>query len=174
MDIFKEYIVSKKREPIDAVISAGLVVAALVVTYILLQVMLLNMQFMAGIGLLLIVGCWYMAVKLIRNRNIEYEYILTNHELDIDKIMARSSRKRLTTIDFHKIEGFGSVKDTDIENSGKKIKNYAGDISGERVYYVDVFEEAEPVRIIFQPSISMLEAFKMINPRKVSVRDEDL
>ena len=174
MDIFKEYIVNKKREPIDNVISAGIIVAALVVTYILLQVMLLNMQFMAGIGLLLIVGCWYFAVKFIRNRNIEYEYILTNHELDIDKIMARSTRKRLTTVDLHKIEGFGSVKDTDIENCGRKVKNYAGDVSGERVYYIDIFEEAEPVRILFQPSSGMLEAFKMINPRKVSVRDEDL
>ncbi len=174
MDVFKEYIVNKKREPIDNVITAGVVIAAAAVTYILLQVMFLNMQFLAGIGLLFIVGCWYFAVKLIKNRNIEYEYILTNHELDIDKIMARSTRKRLTTIDLHKIEGLGSIKDSSLENSGRKIKNYAGDISGERVYYIDIFEEAEPVRILFQPSSSMLEAMKMANPRKISVRDEDL
>ncbi len=174
MEIFKEYIVEKKKEPIDTAISAGIVVAALVVTYILMQVMFLNMQFFAGIGLLLIVGCWYLVVRLIRNRNIEYEYILTNHELDIDKIIARSTRKRITTIDLYKIEGCASIKDSGYENTNKKIKNYAGDIKGDRVYYVDIFEEAEPVRILFQPSSGILEAMKQVNPRKVSVRDEDL
>lgn len=174
MEIFKEYIVDKKKEPVDTAISAGIVVAALIVTYILMQVMLLNMQFFAGIGLLLIVGCWYFAIRLIRNRNIEYEYILTNHELDIDKIMARSTRKRIITIDLHKIEDCGSIKDTDCENCGRKIKNYAGDINGERVYYIDIFEEAEPVRVLFQPSSAILEAMKLVNPRKVSVKDEDL
>lgn len=175
MEIFKEYIIEKKREPIDNLISLGIVLGALVLTYILMLFMLINMQLLAGVGLLLIVGCWFFAVKLIRGRNMEYEYILTNHELDIDKIMARSSRKRLLTIDFRRIERCASIKDPEFQNqSGKKIKNYAGDISGERVYFVDIYEEAEPVRVIFQPSSGILEALKQINPRQVSVRDEDL
>lgn len=175
MDIFKEYIVEKKKEPIDTLISVGIVFAAFAVTYILMLFMLLNMQLLAGVGLLLIAGCWFLAVKLIRNRNVEYEYILTNHELDIDKIMARSARKRLLTVDFRRIERCASVKDPEFENqAGKKIKNYAGDISGERVYFVDIYEEAEPVRVVFQPSSAILEAIKQINPRQVSVRDEDI
>ena len=175
MDIFKEYIVEKKKESIDKLISLGIIIAAFAVTYIFVLFMFLNMQLLAGIGLLLIVGCWFLAVKLIRNRNVEYEYILTNSELDIDKIMARSTRKRLLTIDFRHIERCASVKDTEFENqSGKKIRNYAGDISGDRVYFVDIYEEAEPVRVIFQPSSAILEAIKNINPRQVSVRDEDL
>ncbi len=148
---------------------------AIALTYILMLFIATNMQFLGGVGLLLIVGCWYFGIKLIKSRNVEYEYILTNYELDIDKIMARSTRKRLLTVDFRKIERCASIKEPEFENqAGKKIKNYAGDISGERVYFIDFYEEGELVRVIFQPSRSMLEAVKELNPRQVSVRAEEL
>lgn len=174
MEIFREYIVEKKKEASDTAISVGIVAAAMAVTYILILFAMLNMRLLAGIGLLLIAGCWYFAVKLIKNRSVEFEYILTNHELDIDKIMAKSTRKRLTTVDLYKIEKCASIKDSEAQSLSRKTYNYAGDISGERVYFIDAYDEAEPIRIIFQPSSSILEAMKQINPRKISVRDEEL
>ena len=47
----------------------------------------------AFIGVAALFGAYY----LISNMNIEYEYIVTNGEIDVDKIMAKRRRKRLLT-----------------------------------------------------------------------------
>jgi len=58
---------------------------------------------MAGSGgfvfMLAGVGLAYLAWRLARGQQVEFEYTLTNGEFDLDKIIARSSRKRL--LSFH-------------------------------------------------------------------------
>lgn len=43
-------------------------------------------------------GSLYGGYILITNMSVEYEYIVTNGEMDIDKIIAKRRRKRLITV----------------------------------------------------------------------------
>lgn len=179
MDVFLEYIVSKKKETLDYLYTLAIILAALIVTMLLIMLIAMFSQYLASIGLLLIVGAWWGAVKLIKSRSIEYEYILTNHELDIDKIIARNGRKRLCTINFKQIEQCASISDPNFahiyrNSENKTVKNYAGDIDGERVYFVDYSKESQQMRVIFQPSERILDALKKVSPRLVAVKEGDL
>ncbi len=179
MDVFCEYIVNKKKSVTDFLVITLIGAVAIIATYILMLVTMIFGQYnLASIGLLLIAGCWWGAITLIRNRNIEFEYILTNHELDIDRIVAKSRRKRLCTIDFRHIDLCASISDpayTAIyaNSNGRTVKNYAGDLDA-TVYFVDFTKESEQMRVIFQPSRRILDGIKKSNPNSVTIKEGDL
>lgn len=172
MDIFTEFIVKKRHEPVDYLISVGLGFAALLLSFIFLFTPVA--QYLFGLGLLLAVGAWWGAIYLIRMRNVEFEYILTNAELDIDKIMARRRRKRVITVNFKEIEVCARIHDPDFQHQysrkeGVTILNLAGDITAENVYFVDFSKEGEKKRVLFQPNEKIIESVKKLNPRAVHV-----
>ena len=75
MDIFHEYIVTKKKELKDYLITLLLIGAAIVLTFVFAMLTMMYSQYLSSIGLLLIVGVWWGALYLIKARNIEFEYI---------------------------------------------------------------------------------------------------
>ncbi len=178
MDVFCEYIVTKKKDLLDYLLIFSIAAPVIILTCILVLLMLVFRPF-ATIILFLIVGIWWGGVQLIKGRSIEYEYILTNNELDIDKIVAKSRRKRVCSIDFNHIELCASISDPTFthiyNNSGEKtVKNLAGDINADNVYFVDYSNEAQQMRVIFQPGKRMLEGIKKANMRFVNVKEGDL
>ncbi len=170
MDYFAEYIVKRKKQAKDFLIIIATVILALIVTLISLIATL----YISGLALLLAGVAWWGAYRIINTRNIEFEYILTNSELDIDKIMGKSERKRLLTIDLTHIERSANIGDESFEQQGNKtVLNYAGDLTSDGLYFIDFSKEAEAYRVIFQPSRRILEGLKKANPRSVTVRDAD-
>ena len=94
MDTFMEKIVAKKQTPKDMLTKAGIIIAIPVVYILIMNIPVIS-QFLSGLWLFLIAALIYGGYHLIRSRNIEYEYIVTNGDLDIDKIIARRKRKRI-------------------------------------------------------------------------------
>src|SRR5690554_5559375 len=94
MDVFLEKIVERKKTSKDTLISIGIVLAIPVAFIVVVNIPFIG-QLLRGFELIILVGLVYGAYHLIRSRNIEYEYIVTNGELDIDMIMARKKRKRI-------------------------------------------------------------------------------
>lgn len=178
MDVFCEYIVTKKKELVDYLLIFAIAGGAVVLTYILMLLMLMFSQF-ASIVMLLIAGCWWGGIQLIKGRSVEYEYILTNSELDIDRIVAKSRRKRVCSIDFKHIDLCASTTDptfaANYNNAGQRtVKNFAGDITADNVYFVDFANESQQTRVIFQPGKRMLEGMKKANMRFVNIKEGDL
>lgn len=172
MDIFTEFIVKKKKETADYLIAAGLIFAALLLTFIFLFTIV--SKYLFGMGLLLAVGAWWGAIYLIRMRNVEFEYILTNAELDVDKIMARRRRKRVISVNFKEIEVCARIHDPDFKRQydnkeGVTILNLAGDLAEENVYFADFSKDGAKKRILFQPNEKIIESVKKLNPRAVNL-----
>lgn len=170
MDIFLEYIVKHKRDGKDYCVISFIILAAVILTFVLF---LFN-RFLFGLGLLLIAGVWYGAYLLIQTRNIEYEYILTNNELDIDKIIARKGRKRVITINFKEIEVCANIEDANFKHMLDRTENISqhtlcGDMRNGAVYFVDFYADSSKQRVIFQPSDKMIEAMHSVNPRNVHI-----
>ena len=94
-DIYLEYILKKKKTGGQKAIIAVIIFAAIIVSLALLLLIFATATALSGtqfgsfsfsIGLVLIAFAWYGAYLLMSMQNIEYEYILTNSEIDIDKI----------------------------------------------------------------------------------------
>ena len=104
-DVFIERMVKKKFDTKDILIIVGIVLAVMVLMPILL---LLSMQYgLFMIGLLAAAGLVFGGYKLLTMRMLEYEYSLTNGYISIDKIMNRSSRKRMTAFECSSAEHIG-------------------------------------------------------------------
>lgn len=164
MDIFCEHIVKKSKTLKDRVKQVGIILLAI----LLIELLLVFNSMLFGFGFLLIFGVIYGAIFLYKKTNIEYEYILTNSILDIDKIFAKSSRKRVESIDFKSVEVFGKGN---ASSSGVKEIDYAGDITADDVYYFELIKNGERVRIYFQPSQKILANLHTVAPRVVPAYD---
>ncbi len=169
MDTFIEYIVKKKKTAKDYLITAGIVLALLVFAALCL---LLNRMFF-GIPFILLVFAGWGAYTLITASNVEFEYILTNTELDIDKIIARRARKRAVTVNFKEIEVCAGTDNPNfrhiLERNVSRTEKLYGDINSGNVYFVDFSRDGEKIRVLFEPNEKILNEIKKINPRCVNI-----
>ena len=176
MDICYEYMVRKKNTPLDII---KIVLALSVATVLTSAIILLFFmgENLLGFNLLIILFLWWGAIWVIKSTRVEYEYTITNHEMDIDVIRGKSRRKRMTTIDLKKIEYFGNINDEktkeNMKNAGSISKEYyfVGDRESENIYVTDVIsrKDATKVRVYIEPNEKLLEYIRIANPKAVSV-----
>ncbi|MDF2567869.1 MAG: hypothetical protein K0R90_1325 [Oscillospiraceae bacterium] len=106
MDIFREHLVKKSSSTSDIIKKIGIVILA-----VILFLFFFGLSFiLPRISFILVaasIGVAYGAYFLITGLNVEYEYILTNGEIDVDKITAQRKRKRLITVHAKTFDEFG-------------------------------------------------------------------
>lgn len=95
MDTFFEQIIAVKKNGKAAAAIIGIWLAAFIVCFLLIMFM----GFLGTFSLLLAAGALFGAYKLCTRFNLEYEYIVTNGTMDIDKIINKSSRKRILSFE---------------------------------------------------------------------------
>ena len=120
MDSYCEYLVKKKNGGKELGLRALIIVAALALCVIFLMLGFVIPTF-SMITTLLAAGALYGGYILITNMNVEYEYIATNGEMDVDKIVAKRRRKRLITVNARTFERFGPFKESD--HTGETYSN---------------------------------------------------
>lgn len=183
-DIYLEYMVKKKKTggqialiAVLCALGAGLSLLLFALTFIIgvsMQQAGTGLgQIVSFVGLLIIALMWYGIYLVITMQNIEYEYILTNSELDIDKIMSKKGRKPIVSFDFKNVAICAAVEDNahnaDYKNiNPDKTFNAVGDESRGGIYFADyVSEKNERTRVLFQPTSKMIISAKKYNPRNI-------
>ena len=96
MDSFFEQIVKKKKGVTEWSIIIAIVLAAL-------ALLVLAVLFASLYIIVAVVGILYGAWWLIGTQSVEYEYCVTNGDIDVDKIVARRKRTRLVSVAGRKI-----------------------------------------------------------------------
>ncbi len=150
MDRFSEQIIvrtaDKKSFVLKCLIAAGLllVLAALSLLLYASQFSLAPFCLAAGAGAL------WLAVWLAKGLNVEYEYIVTNDDFDVDKIMGQRKRKRLISIDLKAIDEFAPyVDNTELRSD---VTVLADDGTGYDMWYLFADTESNgKIAIIFNP-----------------------
>ena len=176
MDTFMEKIVEKKKTPKDMAITAGIVLAALLAITILTNIVLTYAS-LSGISPLLWVGVIYGAFYLIRSRSIEYEYIVTNGDLDIDKIVAKRKRKRIFNGNCKGFDILARYRGTHYEHSMDGIKNRIEAVStmqAEDIYFIVLNYKGERTIGFFQAIERIRDSFWKLNPRNVFKQDTNI
>lgn len=103
------------------------------------------------------------------NADIEYEYLYLDKEISIDKVMAKSKRKRIATYDINRMEILAPVKSYHLDsykNRTMKTVDYSSGVEEEQnKKYAMVYEGN--TKLLLEPSAEMLKAIQMVAPRKV-------
>ncbi len=180
MDIFIEELVKKRRESKDYVVLAALILGGLVISVALMMAILYATlvfgelaQIAGGIGMLLIAAAWYAVYLIFNSTSIEYEYIVVNNNLDIDKVMAKKRRKNVLELDIRDVSVMACIDDEENNAVYKNIDKSVNvlDLSAKNpnlyTYFIDYTTDGNRQIVLFQPTSKMVEALWKFNPRAV-------
>ena len=161
MDLFSEYMVKAEKKPIDYLKIVLILVSAAVLSYFLfiITLMFIQIPIIPSLVFLCIFLIWYLAVfKLIRRYNVEYEYSITENELDVDKIMSRSARKRLLRVNVKTFEIIAPLKSSYYTENYKNTKTVfaASSDCSDRAYFAAFTDDGVKKVLVFEPNDKML------------------
>lgn len=154
----------KRPDSQDNAKKAGIILLA-----VLLCAASVFLVFVTHIPFILVITCAiiYGAYYLISGTSVEYEYAVTNGEMDVDKIIARRKRVHLITVDVGKFDAYGEMTD-DIPDDTERTVVLCADNTGEGEYYADLeTEEYGATRIIFTPNDAVQDAIAAALPRQL-------
>ena len=138
----------------------------IMLTVALARLMFLTMNVILMI-LAVVTGVGAYFVNLFTD--LEYEYLYLDKELVIDKVMAKSRRKRVATYSLDKVEILAPIKSYHLDNyknRNVKQKDYSIGIEEKPdLRYAMYYEGGE--KLLLSPSPEMIKIMKNVAPRKV-------
>ena len=159
-EAYYEVMVTRKGTP---VMKVAQIVTALLAGVSAVAVV---MGFVWGILLAVVFGvaCYVVTMMSV----VEYEYLYVDKELQIDRILGKSSRKRMETLDLKQLEILAPLRSHELDSyrnrNGKKLDYSSGEGAGENPKYMLVIGEKH---VIFEPTQEMVKTIQMFAPRKV-------
>ena len=170
MDFFNEWIVKKKKTAQDIMSTIIIFLTALLLLYlVLIQFSAGKLIFLVPVEIALII---YVAYLLWSSLNVEYEYSVTNGDLDIDKIVAKKRRKKLVRVKIRDFEYFAPLDDKHIkvaeDPSVNRVIDASSDLDSPNVYFAIYFNNSEKVCLLFEPTDKMIENFADYIPRALN------
>ena len=167
MDTFMEKLVTKKKGFKDQIITVGVILGAMILIMVILSIPVIAQL---GIGFFIAAGIVYLGYRLITSKNVEFEYIVTNGDLDIDKITSRRKRKRIFSASCKEFEILSPVKSNSFSQSVQSIKSRidaSSSIDSPDAYFATLSYKGQKTLLIFEPDERMLNNFKIFIPRKI-------
>ena len=160
-DFYSEQLIVKKPDGSDYAKKALIgIVTALVAS-------LLFWFFPIPVNLLVVGMVFYGGYYFIMGVDTEYEYIVTNGEIDIDKIVGKRKRKRLMTASISEFTAFGKLSDAPAAANGITTV-LVTDGTDEGAYYADLkHKSAGNVRLIFTPNEKTIDGVALFLPRQL-------
>lgn len=163
MDTYAEQLVIKQTNSSDQMKKFGIIAGGILITGLLIFVTIYYMP----IAIIAAAGAAYGAYWLLTGMNIEYEYIVTNGSLDIDKIIAKRKRVTLLSVDVKEFTDFGSYVSHNDNFEGTTILA----VGDEEPYFADFKNEQYGMaRLIFSPNEKILQCIKPYLPRTIKYR----
>ncbi len=176
-DIFIERIVQRKKDTIYYVKILSLILSAFLAAATLVWLLLLipALSFLTPIAL---AGCGYGLWRMIGSLHVEYEYIVTNGELDIDMIVHRRRRKRLFSGRVRDFEIMARLDSAAFREAAVQMERGR---SARRLQVLDCAAiantpsswffitnyQAARLMVVFDPDERMLAHIKRFNPSRV-------
>lgn len=158
-DIYTEQLLKKQSSSKDNRIKFILIVLTLGVVVMTLG----NLLWLLGIFIMIGVDVW-----VFRSLNVEYEYLYINGNLDIDKIMSKSRRKKVFEMEINDLEVMALRGEAELKMyQGLKAQDYSSGNTNSRQYEMIVIQNGEKKRIIFEPNDVIVDGMRMLAPRKV-------
>ena len=158
-DIFTEQLVKRKKTGKTMVGKIALILITIAFFVIGMMKPLVGFLFVIMIG---------VDIYLFRSMDIEYEYLYINGNLDIDKIMSKSRRKKVFEINVSELELLAPAGCPELRPfQGVKAVDFTSGEEGSNIYEMIVLKNGEKKKIMFEPNATIIDGMRMYAPRKV-------
>lgn len=125
------------------------------------------------IGPIVSVAVLFVCYLINKKFNKEYEYIVTNGELDIDMIIGQNKRKRVFSMPVKEFILVASAEDRQYEREFEMVNTKfdvsEGEISS-TTYFALYEKEGKKIKLIFSPNEKILKAIKTYAPRQTHIK----
>ena len=167
MDIFVEQLVKKKK-------TMGQILAIASTILLAIFLLALSILFLRGLGpiaAIVIVAVFYGAWYLLTAQNIEYEYCVTNGDIDIDRIVAQRKRERIVSVSGCKIESAGKYvpEKWDRRSVDRVVIAAPSDREDNLYYFTYRSKKRGHTLVVFQPDERVRESFSEGLPKLVQL-----
>ncbi|NLN46217.1 MAG: hypothetical protein GX153_06590 [Clostridiaceae bacterium] len=176
-DIFMERIVHRKKDASYYIKMVSLILTAVLVMITLVWLLLAipTISFLVPITLAAtLYGVWWA----ITSMDVEFEYIVTNGEIDIDTIVHRRKRKRLFSGRSKDFEIMGRLDSDEFREAAARLpqERKAGRIkvvdcsavpgADSSWFFIANYKSAR-LMVVFDPDSRMLASLKRYNPSRI-------
>lgn len=160
-DTFIEQLVKQRQTTSNLLKKCGLIVLTVLSVFLVLL-----MPVLLPLPVLLIV----LDVFLMKRMDLEFEYSYFNGDLDIDKIMAKQSRKRVFSTDMESMIVVAPAGSIELQPY-KQLKgiDYSSNTGNGKVYELVTNCNGRKVKVLLEPSQELLDGMRMKAPRKVFI-----
>ena len=125
--------------------------------------------YLAAFAFLLMAGVIFGAYKLSCRFNIEYEYIVTNGTMDIDKIISKSSRKRVLSFELQTVSRIDKFNPSQIASVNPKELTVACNTDDPDAYLmVSSAEGKGTIYLVFAPDERVRSAVVKFVPKFIA------
>ena len=148
MDHYNEQMIQKQTEPKDIITRILIAIG----TALIIAVCVFAALMFGFLPLIVIAaGAVYLSYLLFSGTFVEYEYIVTNNDLDIDKITGKRKRRRLVTVKLNTVKQWGEY--TGGEGGDVAATVMATDATGYDAWYLIAdHDKLGKIMVIFTPS----------------------
>ncbi|MFA7636935.1 MAG: DUF6106 family protein [Monoglobales bacterium] len=170
MDMFTECLLKRKKHFKEYAIAVPLILLGIIGTLFFLAFIWRSP--LSGVGFAAVILMWWGIRVLISNQNKEFEYTVTNGDVDIDLIIAQKKRRRIISFNAKNIDKMAPVDQlSGAETFSKEIDASAHDGRFD-VYYISATIRGEKTKILVNPSRKMLDILKNYRPDNIIIGEE--
>jgi len=169
MDYIEQMVV-KKRSKADIFLVLAVALGSIAVVALAFA-LLFAVRGLAIFLFLIVAGVIYFAYNFSVSRNVEYEYSMVANEIEVDKILNQTKRKRMTVLNVKKLTDFGRV------SQSSECRKLLSDVAVKKIYACedknadDTFfavyvEDGITKMLLFTPCEEIVEWIVKYNPGK--------
>ena len=162
-DLYSELLVKKESTMKDTVVKYGMIV----LTVLAAGAGLFISPIILVAAIVLGIACYFV----IPRTDLEYEYLFVNGEFDIDMVMAKSKRKKVTSLKLSEVDLIAPLDSLRMDyyngNSRMKTLDYSSGNPQHKRFAIIAKSGGENSRIIIEPDEQMAQAIKNSAPSKV-------
>lgn len=164
-DVFIEQLIKQQDSTKTKALKVLIVFCALIV--FLIGFVFLLTPF-GTVAMLVMCGVGYLSFLLFSGLSLEYEYIYTNGEIDIDRISAKRKRKRITTVKITNFDMFDKYNEEKLKGQSFDVRIMAcTSTTDENTYYATFHgKESKRCLLVFTPNDRLLAQISLIAKRK--------
>ncbi len=163
-DTFFEQIVAIKKTGKEYAAFIGIWLLTAIIVFLLFITNILG-----PLTLILCFGIVYGAYWLSTKLNVEYEYIITNGTMDIDKIINKSSRKRILSFELSNVARLEKYNPAAVSNiNNKEIVIACNPPEGNSYFMTAERQGKGNVNLVFAPNKKIQSAIEKFAPKFIT------
>lgn len=164
-DLYRELLIKREKRAVDTAKKVGLIILTVLAGAAIL--------FLTPWAIAVFAGLCIFDYFIFQTFNVEYEYLYVNGELDIDKILSRTTRKKAGSYQITKMELLAPWKSHELDyykNSGQcKVTDFSSGREDAEVYAMVYNGEKGMEFILFEPDKVILDDIRRLAPSKVKL-----